>query len=128
MIASRSATTASSSVTHRGGGHRVSLQIRRAAAAADLDAGGLGDQLDDVGHLDADIVAGGRQRPLRPDAGTDEHVDAEFLAARASAGVADRLGDLGLLDGQSAAAAGAVRPLRDVVDVLERQARESSSG
>ena len=41
--------------------------------------------------------------------------------ARASSRVADLLGDLRLLDREATAPAGAVGPLRDMVDVLERQ-------
>ena len=85
--------------------------------------GGLGHQLHDVGDLDPGFVSGGRQRTLRPDARADQHVDVELLGP-GHAGVADRLGDLGLLDGQSAATPGAVGPLGDVIDVLEDQTRD----
>ena len=58
------------------------------------------------------------QRALRPRAGADQRVDLEPLRARHPAS-ADLRGDLRLLDRQPAAAARAVGPLRDVVDVAE---------
>ena len=66
-----------------------------------------------------------RQRPLGPRAGADQRVHLELLRAR-HAPAADLRGDLGLLDRQAAAAARAVRPLRHVVDVVERDARHGA--
>ena len=72
------------------------------------------------------------------DSGRSDHGQALISVSTSSclrardAPAADLLGDLGLLDRQAAAAAGAVRPLRDVVDVVEGRcpgtARSSSRG
>ena len=57
------------------------------------------------------------QRPLRPGAGADQRVDLERRGLLEPPG-ADRRGELGLLDRQPAAAAGAVGPLGHPVDVV----------
>ncbi len=84
----------------------------------------LRDELEEVHHVEVRLGAGLGQRALRPRAGADERVDpvVELLRLRHPP-AADLLRELRLLDRQPAAAAGAVGPLRDAIDVVERDPR-----
>src|ERR671919_2451866 len=90
-------------------------------ATSALQARRLGDELHQVDDLDVLLPTLLGERPLRPHAGRDERVDLERLRAL-DAAPADLRRQVGPLDPEPGARAGAVGPLRDVVDVLEGQA------
>src|SRR5215207_3943482 len=88
-----------------------------------VEAGRLGDQLEQVHHLDGlvPLAALLGEWALRPHTGAHERVHAQVGGALDPA-AADLRGDVRALDAEAGAGAGAVRPLRHVVDVLEGQA------
>ena len=92
-----------------------------------LDPQRLGEQLVDVDDVDLALLAGLRQRPLRPRAGGDERVDLE-LGGVLQPARADLRRDLRLLHREAGAGARAVGPLGDAVDVAEVEARGSRAG
>src|ERR687892_125281 len=92
-------------------------------ATSALQARRLGDELHQVDDLDVLLPTLLGERPLRPHAGRDERVDLERLRAL-DAAPADLRRQVGPLDPEPGARAGAVGPLRHVVDVLEGQSRD----
>src|ERR1700728_1209402 len=97
---------------------------RSAIAMSHLESGRLGDELEDVENLHALRLSLLGQRSLGPGAGGYEHVDAFELLCPGDTPPTDLGGQLRLFDAQVRARPGAVGPLRDVVDVDERQARD----
>src|ERR687898_820150 len=95
-----------------------STTTSESATVAISDPRRLRHELHQVDDLDALLFALLCQRPLGPHAGGYERVNLERLGALHAA-PADLGGEVGTLDRQPGARAGAVRPLRDVVDVLE---------
>src|SRR5919106_4538648 len=99
---------------------RIASESATVATSA-LQARRLGDELHPVDDLDVLLPALLGERPLRPDAGRDERVDLQSLGAL-DAAPADLRRQVGPLDPEPGARAGAVGPLGHVVDVLEGQA------
>src|SRR5918999_291622 len=99
---------------------RIAAESATVATSA-LQARRLGDELHQVDDLDVLLPTLLGERPLRPDAGRDERVDLERLGAL-DAAPADLRRQVGPLDPEPGARAGAVGPLGHVVDVLEGQA------
>src|ERR1700730_5062780 len=85
-----------------------------AIAISHLESGRLGDELEDVEHLDPLGLALLGERALRPRAGRD----------RGDAPAADLGREFRLFDPQVRAGARAVGPLRDMVDVDEGEPRD----
>src|SRR6185503_14994708 len=104
----------------------ISVSGSAATAISDLESGCLGHELEDVEHLDSLLLALLAQGPLRPWTRGDESVDAVEGGRSGDSPAADLCGQLRLLGCEVRARAGAVRPLRDVVDVDERQAGDRS--
>src|ERR1700752_678018 len=98
-----------------------SVSGRAATVTSDLESSRLGHELEDVEDLDSLLLALLGQGPLRPGAGRDEGVYAVQLRGLRAAATGDLGGALRLLDPEVGARARAVRPLRDVVDIDERQ-------
>src|SRR5829696_5287391 len=91
--------------------------------SSDLQARRLRDELHQVDHLHVLLLALLREWPLRPHAGRDERVDLERLGSLDTPAAYLR-GQIRALDPEPRSRTRAVRPLGDVVDVLERNPRD----